>query len=118
MPKIYKKEILHFNFQSLPVVIVFGLGVITGIIAIIKIIRMALDKHRASTVYLIIGLMLGSLYAIVMDPTTLDTPQPALSFDTFSIVYFLIGGAVIWGMQFLKSLSFKSEQIDENKKVI
>lgn len=110
------KEILHFNFQSLPVVIVFGLGVITGIIAIIKIIRMALDKHRASTVYLIIGLMLGSLYAIVMGPTTLDTPQPALSLHTFSIVCFLIGGAVIWGMQFLKSLSFKSEQIDETKK--
>lgn len=111
------KDIIHFNFQALPVVFVFGLGVLTGIISIIKIIRMALDKHRASTVYLIIGLMIGSLYAIVMGPETLDIPQPSLSLHTFSILYFLIGGAVIWGMQFLKKLSVKSEQIDEKTNI-
>lgn len=82
------KDILHFNFHALPIVIAFGLGVVTGVISIIKIIRKALDKHRAATVYLIIGLMLGSLYAIVMGPTTLDMPQPSLSIDTFSFVFF------------------------------
>lgn len=107
------KDILHFNFHSLPIMIAFGLGVITGVISIIKIIRKALEKHRAATVYLIIGLMLGSLYAIVMGPTTLDTPQPALSFPTFSFVFFIIGGAVIMGMQAMKILSAKSEQIYE-----
>lgn len=106
------KDILHFNFHALPMVTLFGLGVITGIITIIKIIRNALYKHRAATVYLIIGLMLGSLYAIVMGPTTLDTPQSALSVDTFSIAFFIIGGAVIWGMQILKIVSARSEQID------
>lgn len=107
------KDILHFDFHSLPIVIAFGLGVVTGVISIIKIIRKALDKHRAATVYLIIGLMLGSLYAIVMGPTTLDTPQPALSFPTFSFVFFIIGGVVIMGMQAMKIVSAKSEQIDE-----
>lgn len=107
------KDILHFNFHSLPIMIAFGLGVITRVISIIKIIRKALEKHRAATVYLIIGLMLGSLYAIVMGPTTLDTPQPALSFPTFSFVFFIIGGAVIMGMQAMKILSAKSEQIYE-----
>lgn len=107
------KDILHFDFHSLPIVFAFGLGVIIGIISIIKIIRKALEKHRAATVYLIIGLMLGSLYAIVMGPTTLDTPQPALSFPTFSFVFFIIGGAVIMGMQAMKIVSTKSEQIDE-----
>ncbi|MCM1363001.1 MAG: DUF368 domain-containing protein, partial [Clostridiales bacterium] len=72
-----------------------------------------LEKHRAATVYLIIGLMLGSLYAIVMGPTTLNTPQPALSFPTFSFVFFIIGGAVIMGMQAMKMVSAKTEQIDE-----
>ena len=56
------KDILQLHLSSLPIVAVFGIGVITGIIAIIKIIRSALDKHRAATVYLIIGLMIGSLY--------------------------------------------------------
>lgn len=107
------KDILHFDFHSLPIVIAFGLGVATGVISIIKIIRKALEKHRAATVYLIIGLMLGSLYAIVMGPTTLNTPQPALSFPTFSFVFFIIGGAVIMGMQAMKMVSAKTEQIDE-----
>ncbi|MCI5844202.1 MAG: DUF368 domain-containing protein [Oscillospiraceae bacterium] len=101
------KDILHLQFDALPIVIVFGLGILTGIVSIIKIIRNALDKHRAATVYLIIGLMIGSLYAIVMGPTTLDTPQPHLSLHTFSIIFFLIGGAVIVGMQALKKLSEK-----------
>ena len=104
------KDILHLQFHSLPIVIVFGIGVLTGIIAIIKIIRSALEKHRAATVFLILGLMLGSLYAITMGPTTLSTPQDALSVHTFSILFFLIGGAVIWGMQLLKMVSEKSEK--------
>ena len=54
--------------------------------------------------------MLGSLYAITMGPTTLSTPQDALSVHTFSILFFLIGGAVIWGMQLLKMVSEKSEK--------
>lgn len=111
------KDILHFNFHALPIVIAFGLGVVTGVISIIKIIRKALDKHRAATVYLIIGLMLGSLYAIVMGPTTLDMPQPSLSIDTFSFVFFIIGGAVIMGMQTMKIVYAKSEQIDEKTTV-
>lgn len=102
------KELFHLHFQSLPIVAVFGLGIVMGIISVIKIIRTALRKHRAATVFLIIGLMLGSLYAIVMGPTTLDSPQPSLSINTFSIVFFLIGGAVIWGMQLLKMLSAKA----------
>ena len=68
-----------------------------------------MDKHRAATVYLIIGLMIGSLYAIVMGPTTLDTPQPHLTIHTFSILFFLIGGAVIVGMQAMKKISDRKD---------
>lgn len=55
----------------------------------------------------------GSLYAIVMGPTTLENPQSSLSMDTFNIVFFMIGGAVIIDMQAMKIVSAKSEQIDE-----
>ena len=96
------KEVLHFNFEYLPAIIVFGLGVIAGISLVIKGIKVALKKFRSQTIYCIIGLMVGSLYAIVMGPTTLEVPQAAMTFGTFSIVFFLVGGAVIIGLEFLK----------------
>lgn len=96
------KEFLHMNFTYFPSLFIFGIGVLLGISLIIKLIKIALDKYRSATVYLIIGLMIGSLYAIVMGPTTLEVPKEALSFDTFSIVYFLIGGLVIIGLDRIK----------------
>ena len=96
------KEFLHMNFTYFPALFIFGVGVLLGIALIIKLIKIALDKYRSATVYLIIGLMIGSLYAIVMGPTTLEVPKDALSFDTFSIVYFLIGGLVIIGLDRIK----------------
>lgn len=99
------KDILTFNFHSLPIVIVFGLGIVTGIVSIIKIIMRALDKYRGATIYLILGLMIGSLYAIVVGPATLDVPQPPLTLSTFSFVFFVIGGGVIMWMQLLKKMS-------------
>ena len=101
-------DLLHLDFHMLPILIVFGLGVITGIISIIKLIQNALTKHRGATVYLILGMMLGSLYSVFMGPTTLEKPQDAMSLHTFSILFFLIGGVVILGMQALKMLSEKN----------
>lgn len=53
------KETLHFNLSYIPVLFVFGLGVIAGIALIIKIVKKALEKYRSQTIYLIIGLMIG-----------------------------------------------------------
>ena len=46
----------------------------------------------------------GSIFAVVMGPTTLDTPQPAMGIHDFSILFFLIGGAVILGLQKMKDI--------------
>ncbi len=96
------KDILHFDFAAFPTVFVFGCGVLVGAFSVVKIIRKALEDFRAQTIYLIIGLMLGSIYAVIMGPETLDVPQPAMTLQTFDILFFLIGGAVIFGMQLLK----------------
>lgn len=104
------KEFLHMNFAYFPVLVIFGLGIITGVISIIKLIRMCLDKYRSQTIYSIIGLMLGSLYSIVQGPTTLDVPQEAMNFHTFSIVFFVIGGLVIFGLQKLRTVMEKKEE--------
>lgn len=97
------KELLHLNFSYLPVVIIFGLGVVTGILSIIRLVRMLLDKHRTQTVYCIIGLMIGSLYAVFMGPESLEIPKAPMNFSTFNIVFFIIGGVIIFGIQQLKS---------------
>lgn len=98
------KEFITFNFSYLPVLIIFGLGVITGIVSTIRIIKMLLKKHRSAMIYLILGLMLGSLYAVFMGPTTLEVPKPAMSLSTFSFAFFIIGGALILGLEKGKNL--------------
>lgn len=104
------KDLLHLNFSVLPILIVFGLGVITGIILVIRLIKIALKKYRSQTIYCIIGLMIGSLYAIVMGPTTLEIPKAPMSIGTFSIIFFILGGAIIFGLEKIKSVLEKRQK--------
>ena len=46
--------------------------------------------------------MVGSIYAIVMGPTSLEVPQEAMSFGTFSILFFIIGGIIVYGLEVLR----------------
>ena len=83
---------------------------ITGVFTTIKGLKLALAKVRTSTLYVIVGMMLGSLYSITMGPTSLDTPKAAMTLDTFSLSSFLIGGGVICGLQVLKNVFAKKEE--------
>ena len=96
-------EFMHLNLSYLPVLVIFGLGVLTGIVSIIKIIKICLAKHRSQTIYMILGLMIGSLYAITQGPTTLDVPQPPMSFSTFHIGFFILGAVILEGLELLKT---------------
>ena len=101
------KDILHLKLEYVPAVFIFGVGVIAGALLVVKLIKYVLDHFRSQTVYFIIGMMIGSLYAIVNGATTLKEPKAALSLSTFSIVFFIIGGVIIFGLQKLKSISEK-----------
>ena len=50
--------------------------------------------------FFILGLMIGSIYSIIMGPTTLTTPQPPITFATFNWLAFAIGVALIFVLQF------------------
>lgn len=104
------KDLLHFNFNSFIGLFVFGLGVITGILSIIKLLKKALDKYRNATIYLIIGLMIGSIYSIIEGPTTLDVPVDALNFNNVSILFFVIGALVVIGLQWFKKFNNKENE--------
>lgn len=108
------KDLLHLNFSSFFGLVIFGLGVIAGILSIIKALKKALEKFRTQTIYLIIGLMLGSLYAIIMGPTTLDNPVDPININNFSILFFIIGGVVVLGLQKIKVINEKN--IDTKQK--
>ena len=98
------KEVLHFNLKYLPALIIFALGVVIGILSVIKILKNALKKFRSATIYLVLGLMLGSVYAIIMGPTTLKVAKSAMSIKTFNILFFIIGGIIIIGLEKLKGI--------------
>ena len=109
------KEFLHLNMEYLPILIIFGFGILAGIALVIKLVKKALQKYRSQTIYTILGLMIGSLYAIVMGPATLETPQAPLSPDNFSILFFMIGGVVVFGMELLKRFLEKKQILDDDK---
>ena len=104
------KEFLHLNFAYFPILVVFGFGIITGILTTIKLIKKSLEKYRSQTIYFILGLMIGSIYPVILGPTTLEVPQSALGIQTFSILFFLIGGAIIFGMQKFKEIVEKNSK--------
>ncbi len=97
------KEFLHMHFEYFPMLLLFGLGVIVGMALTIKLVKFCLERFRAQTIFFIFGLMIGSLYAIVMGPTTLDEPKPMMDFSTFSILPFLLGGVIVVGLQLFKN---------------
>jgi len=107
------KEVLTLNFSYLPIVIIFALGVLTGIICVIRLIKKCLEKFRSQSIYCILGLMIGSIFSIIQGPTTLEVPQEAMNLGTFSIIFFLIGGVIIFGLQQLKKIFDKKQMIEE-----
>jgi putative membrane protein len=100
------KEVLHLNLSYLPSLIFFGFGVIAGALSIVKLIQYCLEHFRPQTIYCILGMMTGSLYAIVMGPTTLQTGETALAplgLSTFSIIACVLGLLLVLALQFAKA---------------
>lgn len=96
------KQVLKFNFEYLPSIIIFGFGIIAGILLTVRVVRSLLRKFRAQTIYCIIGLMIGSIYAVIMGPTSLEIPRPPMSLAKFSIVFFAIGCTLVPALEKLK----------------
>lgn len=103
------KGFLTMDFSYIPALFIFGCGVLTGIFTIVKALRYGLEKHRSAMMYFIVGMMLGSFYAIVMGPTAISTPVDPLSWQSFGFLFFLAGGIIILGLQALKHVFEKKE---------
>ena len=96
------KEVLSFDFSYIPNLLFFGSGILVGAAVVVKVIRFCLDQYRPQTIYMIVGMMIGSFYAIVMGPATLDVPKAPLSINNFQIIAMIAGVALVLGMQWIK----------------
>ncbi len=110
--KGFIKGVFALDFSYFLGLFIFGMGIIVGIASIVRLLKMALVKHRSAITYFILGMMVASVYAVIMGPASpsLENPGAPLSFSTFSILWFLIGIAIIVGLQFLKIKLTKNEK--------
>lgn len=93
---------MGLDFSYLPSLMCFGFGVIAGAVTVVKLIKICLEKFRPQAVYMILGMMIGSFYAIIQGPTTLDVPKVAMNLANFQVAPCLIGVALVVGMQLIK----------------
>ena len=98
---------LGLDLSYAPSLMFFGCGVLTGAVTVVKIIKVCLENYRPQTIYMILGMMIGSIYAIVMGPTTLHVQQAPLGLGNFQLIAMIIGLALVLGMQWFKERSEK-----------
>ena len=93
---------LALDLSVVPGLCALGFGILAGVALSINAIRTALRKYRGKTVWLILGLMIGSLYAIVNGPASLAIPASPLDAATFRLPVFLLGAAILFALELLK----------------
>ena len=99
---IFLSGAVAITAMVLPGLFALGFGVLAGVALSIHAIRTALHKYRSEMVWLILGLMLGSLYAIVYGAVNLTVPLPPMSLVTFDAPAFLLGVAILLGLELLR----------------
>ena len=105
------KEILKLNFEYLPGILIFGFGVLLGVLLTVRTVRHLLRNFRSQTIYCIIGLMIGSIYSVIMGPTSLEIPRPPMSVQSFSIIFFIIGCTLVPALEKVKEV-LKDKEVE------
>lgn len=105
----------RLQFDVVPGLCALGFGILAGVGLSIHAIRAAPRKYRGQTVWLILGLMLGSLYAIANGPASLDPPLPPMDAATFQVPAFLLGVVILLALEFLRKAM---ERREEKRRVV
>lgn len=112
-------NILNGNFSQMPIVLVFIVGLIIGIFSFTKLVKYLLQKYTSEMIYIILGLMIGSIYSIIMGPTTITGTYNYVPVNiyNFNVLFFILGGVLIGAIQYLKHFILK-QSTDMNLKEI
>ena len=112
------KGVLKLNFGYLPGVTIFGCGILIGVLVTVRGVRSLLRKFRPQTIYCIIGLMIGSIYAVIMGPLSLEIPQAPMNIYSFNIVFFILGCILVPALEGLKVLlKNKNSELENESQV-
>lgn len=109
-------NIMNLRFEYLYGMIVFSFGVFFGLIFSSKVIRIAFIKFRKKMLHFIIGLTGGSVYAIMMGPTTMEIPKEALGLENFSILFCIMGIGLIVCLELSKI--YKARKLNRLNNII
>ena len=101
------RGLLGFDFSYFPALVFFGCGILAGAASVVKVIQVCLERFRTQSVYAILGMMIGSFYAIVQGPTTLEVSKAAMSIHNFQWIACGVGVLLVLGMQKIKERSEK-----------
>lgn len=96
---------ISLDFVYVPGLMFFGGGVLAGAMTVVKAIKVCLEKFRPQTIYMILGMMAGSFYAIIQGPTTLEIPKEAMNLENFQPAACLAGVVLVAAMQMIKERS-------------
>ena len=96
------KDLLHFQFGQFWLLAAVGLGALVGFAVAPHCIRRWMRKAPGAVTYTVLGMMIGSLYAIVVGPATLKVPQHVMTLSDFHVLWFVLGIAVMLGLEALK----------------
>lgn len=89
------------DFSQIGVLFGLGFGILFGAIAAVKTISHLFETKRSQMIHIIIGLLIGSIIAIIYGPTSIEGQNLApLAFDTFSFLFFIIGVGLIGFLEF------------------
>ena len=98
------EQIIRLKFNYLPSILIFGSGILIGILITVRIVRYLLRSFRSQTIYCIIGLMVGSIYSVIMGPMSLEVSKAPMNLSTFNIVFFAIGCILVPLLEKLKDV--------------
>lgn len=97
------KDALALHFQRLWMLVPLALGIAAGLAVFPHMLKRLMENHAGAVTYAVLGMMVGSIYAIIVGPTTLKVPQHAMTFADFDALWFALGAALMLVLSFLKS---------------
>lgn len=91
------RKILMLDFSSFGLLFSLGLGILFGGFFAIKVLNYLFKNYKVQVLFLIQGLLIGSIYAIIVGP--ISEIGTALTFETFNVLWFILGVILIYLME-------------------
>lgn len=97
------KEVLLFNFEDIFILISLGLGIIVGIVIMSGYINNLFNNHRKLTISFVLGMMIASIYSLIISPLSVDLQNEIVNFENLKIFMLIFGFSIIILLDFFST---------------